>query len=42
MVGPSAVDVNSGIEDATGAKDPQRAEAFVRICRSWGQLPLTP
>ena len=42
MVGPAAVDVNSGIEDATGAKDPQRAEAFVRICRSWGQLPLTP
>ena len=41
-VGPAAVDVNSGIEDATGAKDPQRAEAFVRICRSWGQLPLTP
>lgn len=42
MVGPAAVDVNSGIEDATGAKDPQRAEAFVRICRGWGQLPLTP
>ena len=41
-VGPAAVDVNSGLEDATGAKDPQRAEAFVRICRSWGQLPLTP
>ena len=41
-VGPAAVDVNSGIEDATGAKDPQRAEAFVRICRGWGQLPLTP
>jgi len=41
-VRPAAVDVNSGIEDATGAKDPQRAEAFVRICRGWGQLPLTP
>jgi phosphoribosylanthranilate isomerase len=41
-VRPAAVDVNSGIEDAAGAKDPGRAEAFVQICRSWGKLPLTP
>ena len=41
-VGPAAVDVNSGLEDATGAKDPARAEAFVRICRNWRQLPLEP
>jgi phosphoribosylanthranilate isomerase len=41
-VRPAAVDVNSGIEDAAGAKDPVRAEAFVQICRSWGKLPLTP
>ena len=33
IVGPTAVDVNSGIEDVTGAKDPQRAVAFVQICR---------
>ena len=33
MVGPTAVDVNSGIEDVAGAKDPQRAVAFVQICR---------
>jgi len=42
MVGPAAVDVNSGIEAASGVKDPQRAVAFVQICRSWGKLPLTP
>jgi phosphoribosylanthranilate isomerase len=42
IVGPAAVDVNSGIEDVAGAKDPQRAEAFVQVCRSWGKLPLTP
>ena len=42
MVGPTAVDVNSGIEDVAGAKDPQRAVAFVQICRRWGKLPLTP
>ena len=33
MVGPTAVDVNPGIEDVAGAKDPQRAVAFVQICR---------
>ena len=42
IVGPAAVDVNSGIEDVAGAKDPQRAVAFVQICRRWGKLPLTP
>ena len=42
MVGPTAVDVNPGIEDVAGAKDPQRAVAFVQICRRWGKLPLTP
>ena len=41
-VRPAAVDVNSGIETASGAKDPQRAEAFVQICRRWGPLPLPP
>ena len=41
-MGPAAVDVNTGIEDVAGAKDPQRAEVFVQICRSWGKLPLTP
>ena len=41
-VRPAAVDVNSGIEAASGAKDPQRAEAFVQICLSWGKLPLMP
>lgn len=41
-VRPAAVDVNSGIETACGAKDPQRAEAFVQICRRWGKLPLMP
>ncbi len=41
-VRPAAVDVNSGIEDAAGAKDPVRAEAFVLICRSWGRVPPAP
>ena len=41
-VRPAAVDVNSGIEDAAGAKDPVRAEAFVQICRSWGRVPPAP
>ena len=41
-VRPAAVDVNSGIEDAAGNKDAQRADAFVRICRSWSKLPLHP
>ena len=41
-VRPAAVDVNSGIEDAAGNKDAQRAGAFVRICRSWSKLPLHP
>lgn len=40
-VGPAAVDVNSGVEDGAGAKDPQRARDFVQICRSWEKLPLT-
>ena len=40
-VQPAGVDVNSGIEDGGGHKDPQRAEAFLRICRSWGMLPPT-
>lgn len=38
-VQPAGVDVNSGIEDGDGHKDAQRAEAFLRICRSWGMLP---
>lgn len=33
-VGPYAVDVNSGIEDARGNKDQARADAFVSIARS--------
>jgi len=41
-VRPAAVDVNSGVEDAAGNKDPQRADAFVRICRNWSKLPLHP
>lgn len=41
-VQPAGVDVNSGIEDGGGHKDPQRAEAFLRICRSWSMLPPTP
>ena len=41
-VRPAAVDVNSGIEDAAGNKDAQRADAFMRICRSWSKLPLHP
>lgn len=32
-VGPAAVDVNSGVEDGQGCKDPGRVEAFLRICR---------
>ena len=34
-VQPAAVDVNSGIDDAAGAKDPARAAAFVQISRCW-------
>ena len=41
-VHPAAVDVNSGVEDPDGQKDAQRAHSFVRICRSWSKLPLTP
>ena len=41
-VRPAAVDVNSGIEDAAGNKDAQRAGAFVRICRNLSKLPLHP
>jgi phosphoribosylanthranilate isomerase len=33
-VGPAAVDVNSGVEDREGQKDPARLRAFVSICRS--------
>lgn len=33
-VGPAAVDVNSGVEDAAGHKDPVRLRAFVRLCRT--------
>ncbi|MEY4352359.1 MAG: hypothetical protein RLZZ609_600 [Cyanobacteriota bacterium] len=33
-VGPAAVDVNSGAEDADGHKDPERVRALVRLCRS--------
>ena len=32
-VGPAGVDVNSGVENATGQKDPERLRAFLRICR---------
>jgi phosphoribosylanthranilate isomerase len=42
MVSLAAVDVNSGIEDAAGAKDGQRAKALVQICSSWSQLRMTP
>ena len=41
-VRPAAVDVNSGIEDAAGDKDAQRAQAFVRICRSWSTGLVMP
>ena len=40
-VQPAGVDVNSGIEVGGGHKDPQRAEAFLRICREWSRSPLT-
>jgi phosphoribosylanthranilate isomerase len=33
-VGPEAVDVNSGVEDGAGRKDPARVGAFVRLCRA--------
>lgn len=33
-VGPYAVDVNSGIEDQSGDKDPERAAAFVSTARA--------
>lgn len=33
-VGPAGVDVNSGVEDGTGAKDPARLRAFVTTARS--------
>ncbi|MEB3324394.1 MAG: phosphoribosylanthranilate isomerase [Cyanobacteriota bacterium] len=33
-VGPAAVDVNSGVEDGAGQKDPARVGAFVRLCRA--------
>jgi phosphoribosylanthranilate isomerase len=33
-VGPAAVDVNSGVEDESGEKDPARVRAFVRLCRT--------
>lgn len=32
-VRPAAVDVNTGVENAAGEKDPQRLQAFVRIAR---------
>jgi phosphoribosylanthranilate isomerase len=33
-VGPAAVDVNSGVEDAAGHKDPDRCRAFVRLAHA--------
>lgn len=33
-VGPAGVDVNSGVEDAAGQKDPARLRALVRLCRA--------
>ncbi|MFM7464903.1 MAG: phosphoribosylanthranilate isomerase [Cyanobium sp.] len=33
-VRPAGVDVNSGVETATGDKDPDRVRAFVRLCRA--------
>ncbi len=33
-VGPAAVDVNSGVEDPAGNKDPHRLRAFVKAARS--------
>lgn len=37
IVGPWAVDVNSGVEDGAGRKDPARARRFVEIAR--GDIP---
>ena len=34
QVRPAGVDVNSGVEDATGAKDPARMRAFIAAARS--------
>lgn len=33
-VRPAGVDVNSGVENGAGEKDPSRVRAFVRICRA--------
>jgi phosphoribosylanthranilate isomerase len=38
-VRPAGVDVNSGVEDATGAKDPRRMKAFLAAARA--ALPAT-
>ena len=32
-VRPAGVDVNSGVENAAGEKDPDRVRSFVRLCR---------
>jgi phosphoribosylanthranilate isomerase len=33
-VRPAGVDVNSGVENAAGEKDPDRVRSFVRLCRA--------
>ena len=34
MVGPVGVDVNSGVEDGTGGKDPEAMRDFLRAARA--------
>lgn len=41
-VRPFAVDVNSGVEDANGDKDPERCAEFVSRAREAGQLAAAP